>query len=96
MQRPSLLFWGGNAATLYTELHGDQRNSEQFSGLALVGTGAFELFEKVIEELELGRSGIRTYVYLLVISSYSRVPRPIFSACSRQVRHSDSGRELLK
>ena len=34
--------------------------------------------------------------YFTTIRSYSRVPRPIFSACSIQVRHSDSGPEFLK
>ena len=30
------------------------------------------------------------------ISSYAREPKPIFSACSRQLLHSDSGVELIK
>ena len=32
----------------------------------------------------------------ILISSYSRVPKPIFSAWARQLRHSDSGVELVK
>ena len=32
----------------------------------------------------------------ILISSYALVPRWIFSACSRQLCHSDSGAELVK
>ena len=36
--------------------------------------------------------GARLYILMI---SYSRVPRPIFSACSRQLRHSELGVELV-
>ena len=40
--------------------------------------------------------GVAVFGYLTRTSSYLRVPTPIFSACSRQVRQSVSGELLVK
>ena len=36
-----------------------------------------------------------SFIFYSLINSYSRLPKPIFSAWSRQLRHSDSGVEFL-
>ncbi len=46
--------------------------------------------------IKFKRMNLLILIYFITISSYSRVPRPILSACSRHVRHSDSGVEFVK
>lgn len=77
-------------------VHGNNQEdtaSRHYFAVSSVFTGKFILTPIKVFYCRLVLHIISLYIS---ISSYAREPSPIFSACSRQLRHSDSGVELVK